>query len=273
MTQTTQPVGQFAQARALYGRSKAMQLLIFVGLQFAGSFLIDSISMLCNVVGTILAQNSSMMDIDDFYMASSYGVLLLSLAVTIGLLFIHRSITFRSADRAACTALPLAGLVLLQALLGGIAAGVLNSTGVMMTVVEWHFSQHTSGVVIAAFAGAWLANILSAVLGVYARAGTVRLARTKGRRALCILPILGLIPLAFVSHLASLGMTYNSGMTSVLFMLISLLLSLLSLTIVSVCGFHAQHKLIYRDTWDTAPAARQHILRCMHEAQTTQALL
>lgn len=270
---TPRPAGRFAQARALYGRSTMAQLLIFMGLELARSLLLYLISLAVSAVSNLLVANGSIEQMYTFRQTFSHVQSFLSLVLAIGMLFLHRSVTFRSADRAVCTALPLAGLLLLNNLLGTVVAMILAQTGVAETVLRWCMEGHSTAIAIAVFAGLWLLSMLVSTLYPYAQAGTVHLARTKGKRILCILPILGLIPLQLLSWAVSwrayvLAWSLGGG---ILFSLITQVSSLLSLLVTTACAFFAQRNLVYRDTCDTAPRTVQRLLARLAAEETRPA--
>lgn len=263
---TPRPAGRFAQARALYGRSTMTQLLIFMGLELARSLLLYLILLAGNMVNNLLVQS------DVFLETFSSFRSFLSLVLAIGMLFLHRSVTFRSADRAVCTALPLAGLLLLNNLLGTVVAMILYQTGVMQGFLDWIFGLGGWALILVCV-GLWLADILFGVLFSYAQAGTVHLARTKGKRVLCILPMLGFIPLQLLALVAEWRVSATAWFFGygIWYMLISMALSLLSLLVTTACAFFAQRNLVYRDTCDTAPRTVQRLLARLAAEETRPA--
>lgn len=259
-----QPVGMFAQARERYGRSTMAQLLIFVGISLAANMLMRGVNTVFNLMGSFVAVQS----MDAFAVFSrliSYVTSALNLALSIGLLFLHRHVTFRSADRIVCTVLPMIGLMLLEKLLEWFAPIVLFQFVDLLVMVYWFIDEAWSWAVIVSMIGAYLAILLVPVLITFAMTGTVHLAHSRGKRALCILPALSLLPLAFLNALAWSAWTYASWgirmrQDGFLVVLFTFLLSVLQAVVCSVGSFFAYRKLLYRDTCDTTPAARRYIL-------------
>lgn len=257
-----QPVGTFAQARERYGRSTMAQLLIFVGISLAVNMLMRGVNTVFNLMGSFVSVQS-MEAYAVFSRLISYVTSALNLALSIGLLFLHRHVTFRSADRIVCTVLPMIGLVLLTNLLTSIMQMVMFEFVVSpQEMVNWFFGAWSWAVFVSVI-GAYLVSLLVPVLATFAMTGTVHLARSRGKRALCILPVLSLLPLAFLNALAGSAWTYASWgirQDGFLVVLFNFLLSLLQAVVCSVGSFFAYRKLLYRDTCDTTPAARRYIL-------------
>ena len=251
---TPQPAGRFAQARARYGRSTVVQLLIFVGIEAAVGLLAAGVGFLFFGVHW---NTSNILNVKQA---------LLSLAASITLIFLHRRVTFRSADRIVWTALPQIGLILLSNLLRRIMWSFIASDA--QGPLNYFFLGSMDSEWIAAVLLVSLVYIVLTSLCSFVRAGTICLARKKRKRALCILPLLAMlllaltnVPVSMFFNAAITGMTMN-GLT-VLFLLLSFLVSAIN----GLFEFLAQRRMIYRDTCDTTPAVRRDILRRWQEAQ------
>lgn len=262
------------EARTRYGRSMPQQLLIFLALHMAAWVVLSLISELWNGVFDALINraNNGEMPFEILQTASSVGgcvMLLLEVVVLIVEVCLHRSVTFRSGDSLLHTVLPLGAMTTVTTILTFFISRPFMNMLVSAGLLYWALREAPFVLLLVLSVLVALGTVLLNAGTWLAMGGTIRLARTKGKQALCILPILALLLLLVVLVLmnamdgifmTAMGAGRSRSVLSMLISAIRLLWSLISAVLLGLVAFYAQRKLVYRDSCDTAPRTVQQLL-------------
>ena len=265
---------QYRDARRQFGRSMIVQLLIFMSIQFGVLIVSFFFSFIKSALVTLIANGGGIrlgslrLTISQSILTIHYIFMFINFAISIAVLFLHRSVTFRSSDSVLHNALPLAGLDVLGGLVGTIIASLIigmNSNALIQALLR---SRHAA-LLFVVFA---VLSLLTGALVIFAKAGTVRLACKKN--ILFLLPLLGVIPASILDTLIincvsysstnmlnSLYQSFSSSSVYVISLLLSIAQSLLSWLVGGLATFFAMRMLVYRDSYDTTPGAQRNIIR------------
>lgn len=246
---------QYLTARKLYGRSTAIQLLIFCALEAC----VFILSMLCSylqsfIISLMMRQSPDTL-IGVVSAISTNVFFILFQAIGIVMLFLHRRVTFRSAQSVMDNVLPLAGIQLGSQLINRILNVAMQSV---------FFSNYNSNLYERAaqfFPIAMILALVTAVLAPLASCATIRLASLRGKALLCVLPLLCIVPLDLLNSAAVSCMSISRTFTAMNPVLFLVLASLMPFIVNTLSAFFCQRFLLYRDVCDTVPAVRQRLLR------------
>lgn len=249
MTMNTLTPVQMQAARKQYGRGIGIQLLIFVGISAA--VLVQSELLYAILMGLI---NRVLIHSDMVMIDAAMGVYQLILyGVSIAQIFLHRAIVFRSADRVWRNALPLAGFVILGALVSRI-----TSTVMLHVASDWLFSLSYNWNALRLSALLNMVMLLLAASLIVLEAFTIHLVCRKN--LLCLLTLAGFIFVSAASAVISMvdsftmAMVQNTEIRIVVFKVLSFLVN-------TPASFFALRLLVYRDSWDTQPKVEQRIVQ------------
>lgn len=249
MTMHTLTPVQMQAARKQYGRSIGIQLLIFVGISTA--VLVQNELLYALLMGLI---NRVLIYSDMIMIEAAMGVYQLILyGVSIAQIFLCRAIVFRSADHVLRNALPLAGFVILGALVSRI-----TSTVVSHVASDWLFSLSYNWNALRLSALLNVLMLLLAVSLIVLEAFTIHLACRKN--LLCLLTLAGCVLVSAASAVISMVDSYML-MNFITSTIRSVVITLLFFLVNTPASFFALRLLVYRDTYDTQPKVEQRIVQ------------
>lgn len=254
-------------ARSLYGRGAGIQYLIFFGFEAAVFLFLLILSTGYNIALNFIAREG-VARVGMVAAAFSYVSLFLSLGGSVGLLFLHRRVTFRSADSVLHNVLPLMGISLGGTLIARIPTAFLTEH--LIDHLQF-IREHAALIWPASLA----LTLLCSAATPLAACSAIRLARTPGKAPLCILPILAAIALPVLSSITSFCMSFSQdalfngfarSFPEVLAMILTTALplffsSFLPFILRATSAFFCQRFLVYRDVCDTVPAVQQRLLQ------------
>lgn len=247
MTMHTLTPVQMQAARKQYGRSIGIQLLIFVGISTA-------VLVLNNLPYPILTVLVNELRFPDAMIDAATGVCqLIMYGVSIAQVFLCRAIVFRSADHVLRNALPLAGFVILGAVVSRITSTVMSHVA-----SDWLYSLSYNWNALRLSALLNVLILLLAVSLIVLEAFTIHLACRKN--LLCLLTLAGSIFVSAASAVISMVDSYML-MNAQYLMIRSVVIILLFFLVNTPASFFALRLLVYRDTYDTQPKVEQRIVQ------------
>ena len=260
---------QYRDARKQFGRSMIVQLIIFMGIELGAEVIFFVMtwlqSFLVNVVSNMYSFEIGM----QFSSISSFIFNIFTFIILVGVLFLHRSVTFRSSDTVMHNALPLAILLLFSRLFFWIIPTIIfripSVSRLAVSLID------SDSVIILYFIFNGLALLFTAATS-FARAGIIHFARKKGSEIMLILPLMGFLllsvvapiidPFSVYSYIGMVQRLYSSSLPSFISSLVVFILdTLLPYLITGLASFFAMRMLVYRDSYDTSPKVQQKYLQ------------
>lgn len=264
---------QSRDARRQFGRSMIVQLLIFMAIELGAEVLFYVMNLflnfLVNDVGRDLLSGNSMVTLGQFSQIISFVFNVFSFIILVVLLFLHRSVTFRSADTVMHNVLPLAILLLFSRLISWIISTIVfripSVSRLAVSLID------SDSVIVFYFIFNGLALLFTAATS-FAHAGIIHFARKKGSEIMLILPLMGFLllsvlspivgPFSSYSYIGMVRRLYSSSLPSFLSSLVVFILNaLLPYLITGLASFFAMRMLVYRDTYDTKPRVQQQYMQ------------